>query len=114
MKLDRLLCTAVVEELQTALGPAGPGLQSEEALSLVTAAEDQVWVWSAGRQELLVCGTGERGGGMQTLELTSCPSHSVAGIVIGPAASWLVLWGEGGVTALEVPGRPRLHHHLAE
>ena len=58
MKLDRLLCTAVVEELQTALGPAGPGLQSEEALSLVTAAEDQVWVWSAGRQELLVCGTG--------------------------------------------------------
>jgi len=112
MKVDTVLASTVLEQLADKLGKSVGSNQEDQATSLLGHREDHVFVWNRGEQELLVASTGEEGE-VQVMELTDCPVFHVEGLVVSRTGLWVAIWGNGGVTAVEMPRRSGVGGRMA-
>ena len=59
-------------------------------------------------RSLLVAVTGSSSGpgaDVQTVSLSQCPGHEVNGLAVSRSGRWVSLWGERGVTLVQMPPR---------
>ena len=103
MRSQTVLSKAVFEVLQSRLS-SDQTCRNEEARRLVQYSAGHVWVWSWRDHHLLVAGTGDNDT-LQTLQLEARPDHDVAGVSVSRTGLWVALWGEGGVTVVQLPPR---------
>ena len=103
MRPQTVLSKAVFSLLQSRLS-SEQTCRNEEARRLVQYSAGHVWVWSWRDHHLLVAGTGDNDT-VQTLQLETRPDHDVAGVSVSRTGLWVALWGEGGVTAIQLPPR---------
>ena len=103
MRSQTVLSKAVFDLLQSRLS-SDQTCRNEEARRLVQYSAGHVWVWSWRDHHLLVAGTGDNDT-VQTLQLEARPEHDVAGVSVSRTGLWVALWGEGGLTAVQLPPR---------
>ena len=55
---------------------------------------------------MAVTGSGSGpGADVQTVSLSQCPGHEVTGLAVSRSGRWVSLWGERGVTLVQMPPR---------
>jgi len=73
---------------------------------LIASAEDHLFIWNESEQNVLAVNLSTRGEDrVQILNLTNCPQHTVTGLVVSSRGERLCVYGEDGITAIEVPRR---------
>jgi len=108
MKERDLLNDSILSSVTRQLGPAHSLRSPEDSLQLVQARDDHVFVWNRADQNILAINTSPSETEkcpVQTLNLTDCPLFDVEGLVVSRTAKWVCLYGNKGVTAVEVPRR---------
>jgi len=103
---DRLvLAAAVTARVADILGPPVEG--ADKYSQLIASVDDHLFIWNEREQNIVAVNLSGRGeeDRVQTLILTDCPVHSVTGLTVSNRGQRICVFGEDGVTAIEIPRR---------
>lgn len=104
MRENRVVDAALQAEVSRRLGV--PTKQETETTSILDAADDHVFIWNSSDQSILAVNMSSREENrIQTLALADSVQHSVSGLSVSSRGRWVTVYGEDGVTAVEVPRR---------
>jgi len=103
---DRLAIAAdVTARVTDILGP--PVEREEKYFQLIASVDDHLFIWNDREQNIVAVNLSGRGEDdrVQTLILSDCPVHSVTGLTVSNRGQRICVYGEEGVTAIEIPRR---------
>eukprot|EP00088_Acartia_fossae_P018897 TRINITY_DN20958_c0_g1_i1.p1 TRINITY_DN20958_c0_g1~~TRINITY_DN20958_c0_g1_i1.p1 ORF type:complete len:659 (-),score=88.39 TRINITY_DN20958_c0_g1_i1:79-2019(-) len=104
MRDHKYLDDVVQNSVRSMLGV--PEKRETTTCTILDTADDHIFIWNNREQAVLVVSMSVRDGDrIQTLNLMDSILHDVAGLCVTGRGKWIAVYGDDGITAIEVPRR---------